>query len=68
MAAWVMCSGPARSAATRCLAARVAPGVFPAICGGSAITMSSCTVIARIVPSAVVMEPRSAGMRMICSL
>ena len=46
----------------------VARGVFPAICGGSAITLSSCTVIARIVPSAVVMVPRSAGMRMICSL
>ncbi len=68
MAALVMCSGPARSAAIRCLTAMVARGVFPAICGGSAVTVSSCTVIARIVPSAAVMAPRSAGMRMTCSL
>ena len=46
----------------------VACGVFPLICVGSAVTLSACTVIARIVPSAVVMLPRSAGIVMLCSL
>ena len=60
-------SGPASAPATCCRTAAVRSGVVPVICVGSAVTVSVCTVIARIVPSAVVIRPRSAGTEMLCS-
>ena len=62
-----MASGPASASATCCRSAAVRAGVRPLICVGSAVTVSVCTVIARVVPSAVVMLPRSAGTEMLCS-
>ena len=67
MAAGSCASGPASAPATCCRSAAVWAGVVPAICVGSAVTVSVCTVIARIVPSAVVIVPRSAGTEMLCS-